>query len=148
VVRSVLLEDISSTPRVEARFLECDLGNVKGRLLLRGVDGGLDACRRCGPFDGGGLPRIHRLRRSGVLGALRLGAPCLIGLAALWMIAPGAPLRVALGAALRATLGIPRGSIGSQAVGVRADRLAIAARARGQRLAVGAEPRLGRLLRL
>jgi len=42
---------------------------------------------------------------------------------------------------LCATLGIPRLSVGSEAVCVGTDRLALAARTRGQRLAVGAEPR-------
>src|SRR5215831_17118481 len=59
-----------------------------------------------------------------------------------------APLRLALGLALRATLGIPRSSVGSQAVGVGADRLALALGARRQRVAVGAEPRLARRLGL
>src|SRR5690242_4125059 len=52
----------------------------------------------------------------------------------------GLPLRLAL----RATLGIPRGSVGAQTVGVGANRLARALAARRQRLTVGTEPRLPR----
>jgi hypothetical protein len=59
------------------------------------------------------------------------------------------PLRIhlllALGLALGAALGIPRLAVGAQAIGVGADRLALAARPGRQRLAVGAQP--GRLRR-
>jgi len=44
---------------------------------------------------------------------------------------------IALGLTLRTTLGIPRGSVGSQAVGVGADRLALAARTGRTGLAAG-----------
>jgi hypothetical protein len=51
---------------------------------------------------------------------------------------------LALGLALGATLGIPRLSVRSHAVGVGTHRLARALGARRQRLAIGAQPRLGR----
>jgi hypothetical protein len=50
-------------------------------------------------------------------------------------------LSIALGLTLRTTLGIPRSSVGSEAVRVGTDRLALAARLRRQRLTVGTEAR-------
>jgi hypothetical protein len=114
------LESISSTPQVEARFLECDLGDRRASLFRRRVDRG----RRRGAFDGRARAGIHRPSR-----AVTLAARTTV-------------LRISLGAALRAALGIPRGSVRSQAIGVGADRLALAARAGRQRLAIGPEPGL------
>ena len=83
---------------------------IKQELFLRSLGLGFDGC---------GLRRIQvlLLRRF----ALR------------WT------LRLALGLTLRATLGIPRLSVRSEAIGIGADWLALAARLRGQRLAVGTE---------
>ena len=51
-------------------------------------------------------------------------------------------LHLALGHAARAALGIPRLAVGAQAVGVRADRLALAPRLARQWLPIGTQPRL------
>ena len=60
------------------------------------------------------------------------------------LVIHGATGRSALGLALRATLGIPRLSIGTQAICVGTNRLARALAARRQRLAIGAKTRLAR----